>query len=402
MLIPSHPLPEDEIAYWRSVREQFYLKDNVTYLQGGTVGPSPRPVTEYVISLLRQFESDPLHNQREALLAPIVEESRKKLAAFIGTEPERVALVTNATMGMNIPVHGLPLEAGKEILMSDQEYGSIRNMWEYIAQEKGLEVCTVPLPMAPESPDQVLDAFAQGLSNRTQIMVFSHVYCTSGLVTPAKALCRLAHGHGALAIVDGAHAVGMVPVDIADLECDFYTSSCHKWLLAPKGVGMAYIPESLEHIRPATLGFGLNKEGAAARFDVAGTKDLTHLAGLGKAIDFQEGIGWAEKIRPYCLGLAAYLKAQVLERIDTARLTIPTDIEQSGFMTTFTVPGLDHGKATEYLWQDYQIESVSIGVGGTPAFRISTHLYNSHDDIDRFVSTLAEILNTRPDVKAED
>jgi len=394
MLIRDHRPPESEIAFWRSIREQFYLKDNVTYLQGGTVGPSPRPVIERVISLLREFESDPLHNQREALLGPIVEEGRKKLASLLGVDPERVALVTNATMGMNIPVHGLRLEAGKEILMSDQEYGSIRAMWEYVAEEKGLPVRNVPLPTLPRSPDEVVDAFASDIGSRTQVMVFSHVYCSSGLVTPVKALCRLAHDHGALAIVDGAHAIGMVPVDITDFGCDFYTGSCHKWLLAPKGVGMAYIPESLEHLRPATLGFGLKQQGGAARFDVAGTRDLTHFAGLGKAIDFQEEIGWKEKIRPYCLGLAAYLKKQVLEQFSTARLTIPTDPEQSGFMTTFTIPGTDHGKAAERLWQDYQIESVSVNVGETPAFRISTHLYNSHDDIDRFVSSLAAILAT--------
>ncbi|MDP6113953.1 MAG: hypothetical protein QGG53_18995, partial [Planctomycetota bacterium] len=116
MPAPSHPLTQDETAYWKSIRELFYLKDDVTFLQGGTVGPSPRPVIEYVIALLRELESDPLNNGRESLLRPIVEESRRKLAAFVGTDPERVSLVTNTTMGMNIPVHGLPLEAGKEIL----------------------------------------------------------------------------------------------------------------------------------------------------------------------------------------------------------------------------------------------------------------------------------------------
>ena len=179
---------------------------------------------------------------------PIVEKSRRKLAMFVGTVPHRIALVINTTMGMNIPVQGLPLEHGREILMSDQEYGSIRSMWEYIAQEKGLKIRTIPLPTPPENHDQVVGAFAQGISRKTQIMVFSHV------VTPVKALCRLAHDYGALAIVDGAHAVGMVPVDITDFECDFYTSSCHKWLLAPKGVGMAYIPEPLESMRPAHTG----------------------------------------------------------------------------------------------------------------------------------------------------
>ena len=221
MPVSSHPLSGDEIAFWRSIRKQFYLKDNVTYLQGGTVGPSPRPVIEHVISLLQELESDPLNNQGGSLLNPIVEESRRKLALFVGTDPQRIALVINTTMGMNIPVHGLSLEHGKEILMSDQEYGSVIRMWEYIAREKGLEIRTVSLPTPPENPDQVVGAFAQGISSRTQIMVFSHVYCSSGLVTPVKALCRLAHDYGALAIVDGAHAVGMVPVDITDFECDF-------------------------------------------------------------------------------------------------------------------------------------------------------------------------------------
>ena len=399
MKVSPHPLSGDEIAFWKSIRKQFYLKDNVTYLQGGTVGPSPRPVIEHVISLLRELESDPLNNQGGELLNPIVEESRRKLALFVGTNPQRIALVLNTTMGMNIPVHGLPLEHGKEILMSDQEYGSIRNMWEYIAQEKGLEIRTIPLPTPPENPDQVVDAFAQGISSKTQIVVFSHVYCSSGLVTPVKALCRLAHDYDALALVDGAHAVGMVPVDISDFECDFYTSSCHKWLLAPKGVGMAYIPESLESIRPATLGFNLNQHGSATRFDVAGTKDSTHFAGLGTAIDFQEEIGWAEKIRPYCLGLATYLKSQVLEKISTANLTIPIDTEQSGFMTTFTIPGIDHGKVASYLWQDYKIESASVQAGNKTVLRISTHFYNNHDDIDKFISALVNILNTRTDIK---
>ena len=399
MPVSSHPLPKAEIDFWKSIRKQFYLKDDVTYLQGGTVGPSPRPVIEHVISLLQELESDPLNNQGDALLHPIVEESRRKLAMFVGTDPQRIALVINTTMGMNIPVHGLSLERGREILMSDQEYGSIQSMWEYIAEEKGLEVRIVPLPTPPENPNQVIEAFAQGISDKTQIVVFSHVYCSSGLVTPVKALCRLAHDYGALALVDGAHAVGMVPVDISDFGCDFYTSSCHKWLLAPKGVGMAYIPESLESIRPATLGFGLNQHGSAARFDVTGTKDLTHFAGLGTAIDFQKEIGWTEKIRPYCLGLAAYLKSQILEKISTANLTIPIDAEQSGFMTTFTIPGIDHGKVSNYLWQNYQIESASVQAGNKTVLRISTHFYNNYDDVDRFISALTNILNTRTDIK---
>ena len=398
LIATRYPLTEKEVAFWRSIRQQFYLKDNVTYLQGGTVGPSPRPVTEYVISLLRELESDPLNNGSGSLLAPLVEESRRKLGQFVGAKPEQIALVVNTTMGMNIPACGLPLQSGQEILMSDQEYGAIKAIWEYVAAEKGLEIRTIPLPTPPEHPTQVVEAFASGISRRTQVVVFSHVYCTSGLVAPVKELCQLAHDYNAFAVVDGAHAVGMVPVDIANLGCDFYLSSCHKWLLAPKGIGMAYLAESFLDLRPATLGFGLN-QGHPHRFDVAGTRDSTHFAGLGKAINFQQEIGWEDRIRPYCLSLAARLKDQVLDRIPTAKLMVPTDTEQSGFLTTFTIPGINHGKAAGYLWQDHQIQTVSVDAGGTSVFRISTHFYNSHSDIDRFISALAETVDTRSDVK---
>ena len=102
LIATRYPLTEKEVAFWRSIRQQFYLKDDVTYLQGGTVGPSPRPVTEYVISLLRELESDPLNNGSGSLLAPLVEESRRKLGQFVGAKPEQIALVVNTTMGMNI------------------------------------------------------------------------------------------------------------------------------------------------------------------------------------------------------------------------------------------------------------------------------------------------------------
>jgi len=280
--------------------------------------------------------------------------------------------------------------------MSNQEYGAVKNIWEYVAAQKGLTIRTIDLPTPPKQPSQVVQAFAEGINHRTQVIVFSHVYCTSGLVTPVNELCQLAREYDAFSVVDGAHAVGMVPVDISN--CDFYLSSCHKWLLAPKGVGMAYLAKPFLSLRPAILGFGLNQQ-YPHRFDVAGTRDSTHFAGLAKAIDFQTEIGWEDHIRPYCLGLASYLKNQVLDQISEAKLMIPSDNEQSGFLTTFTIPGIDHGKVVNLLWQDYRIQIVSLDAGGTPIFRISTHFYNSYNDIDKFVSALVKIISTHSDVR---
>lgn len=399
MARPQHPISSEEAAYWADIRKQFYLHEDTVYLQGGSVGPSSRPTIERAIELLRAFEVDPLNNRRDGLLGPIIDASRENLARFIGTSAGRIALVINTTMGMNIPAQGLPWEKGREILMSDQEYPAVKNLWDYIAERDGLSVKKIPLPTPPKTPQEVIDAYAEAITDRTRVMIFSHVYCTTGLVAPIEGLTRLAREYGAMAVIDGAHAVGMVPLNLAEVGCDFYVSSLHKWLLAPKGVGMAYIDEKYQNtLRPLIIGHNMNPTPNADRYDVNGTRDLTHFAALGAAIDYQREIGWAEKIVPYCLALARYLKEQVVKDIPGSHLTIPMDPALSGFLTSFTIDGVDIPKVVKYLWSDYRIQTAAVSFNRIRAFRISTHFYDAFNDIDRFVDAVNEIIATRKDV----
>jgi len=272
-----------------------------------------------------------------------------------------------------------------------------------MAQEQNVLVRKIPLPTPPESPQDIVDAYARYITPRTQVMIFSHVYCTTGLVAPVQALSELAHAHGAHAVIDGAHAIGMVPTDIEQIGCDFYTSSCHKWLLSPKGVGFAYIaPQFLTTIRPPILGYNVRRDPHGRRFDVTGTRDQTHFAGLGTAIDYQLEIGWEDKIRPYCLSLAHYLRTLVLDEIEGAFMTIPEGPEMSGFLTTFDIEGFNLQKIRQIMWDDYRIQTTTTGADGRSVFRISTHFYDSFEDIDRFIDALKEVLKNRRDEVALD
>ena len=145
----NHPISPEDAAYWAEIRKQFYLMDDVTYLQGGTVGPSAKPVVERIIELMRDFEADPLHRRHGDLLGPMVEASREKLAHFVGTRPDRIALVLNTTMGMNIPGQGLIWERGSDVLLSDQEYPAVRALWEWLAKRDGLNLNYISLPTPP-------------------------------------------------------------------------------------------------------------------------------------------------------------------------------------------------------------------------------------------------------------
>lgn len=396
MAARDRPISVEERAFWADIRRQFYLEDGVTFLQGGSVGPSARPVIEQAIEWLRRVEANPLRNQGGGLMGPLVEAAREKAARFTGTSEKNVALVLNTTMGMNVPARGLPLQPGGEVLMSDQEYPSVQRMWEHVSKTQHILIRKVPLPTPPDSPAEIVDAFAAHITPRTQVMVFSHVYCTTGLVAPVRELTALAHDHGAVAVVDGAHAVGMVPVEIEAWGCDFYASSTHKWLLAPKGTGIVHVADPYLSSLPAPiLGYNTAPMSHARRFDVTGTHDKTHFAGLGAAIDYQLDIGWEDRIRPYCLGLARYLRELITTEIEGARMTVPPGPEMSGFLTSFAIDGCDLGQVVRIMWEEYRIQIAATQAGGQPVFRISTHFYDSYEDIDRFIDALKQVLATR-------
>ena len=124
---------------------------------------------------------------------------------------------------------------------------------------------------------------------------------------------------------------------------------------------------------------------------------MTHFAGLGAAIDYQLGIGWEDRIRPYCLGLARYLRELITTEIEGARMTVPPGPGMSGFLTSFTIDGCNLRKVVELMWEEYRIQIAATRAGDQPVFRISTHFYDSYEDIDRFIDALKEVLATRRD-----
>ncbi|MBT5873454.1 MAG: aminotransferase class V-fold PLP-dependent enzyme [Candidatus Latescibacteria bacterium] len=387
--------PSDSVStdaqFWAAIRrDQFLLDPEVVFLQGGSVGPSPRPVVDTITKGIRDFDSDPLKHQ--PLYRPIVEKAREKLAKFVGTSAERVALVQNTTMAMSVPAQGLTWEEGDEILTSDQEYGAVRACWDYIAKRYKVKINRVELPLKIESAEQIVDTFKAGFTDRTRAMVFGHVYWSTGLATPIKELTELGRERGAWVIIDGAHAVGMVPLNLDDVHPHFYCSSLHKWILSAKGTGMLYVSEDVyDHVEPLILGGNVRQEGNnASRFDMMGTRDQTPFMGLGAAIDFQNEIGW-DRVRAYSQGLAGYLKER-LKRFKGLRLLTPADPELSGFITTFGIDGVDLAPIRQELWDDEKIETSAFKVQDLSVMRISTHFYNSREDIDRMISEIEKRL----------
>ena len=295
------PLPaaklfdSDPERYWAELRRQWLLAPDRINLNCGSVGCSPLPVLQAVIDHLLSSEAfrDPGYPWFGYEENAPIRAARDGLAAFLGCSRDELALTRNATEGNNVVCNGLDLKPGDEVLLTDQEHPGGRCCWDQKAARFGIKVNSVKLPRPPESAEQIVDLFRKALTPRTRVVAFSHITSVTGLILPVKDICDLARSHGALSHVDGAHAIGQIPLDLHALGCDFYAASPHKWLCAPKGTGVLFVREELLErlwVNTAAAGWRDYKQ-KAFRFSSLGTSNLSVIVGLKAALDFFQAIG---------------------------------------------------------------------------------------------------------------
>jgi isopenicillin-N epimerase len=373
-------------------------------LNTGSFGPLPRAVFERVTDLRRRLAEEPMDFLVRGM-PPLLWEARERLAAFAGGDPRRLVFTANVTASVNLVAASLRLASPGEILLTDHEYGAMHWCWERAAQRQGLTLRTFPLPPMPRDPGEILDAARAALGERTRLLFFSHVLSPTGMVLPARELCALARRHGALTVVDGAHAPAFVPLDVEAVGADFYGANCHKWLLAPTGAGFLYFgPGAAERVEPLQVSWGwrADRERADERdefgstprlrhFEFEGTRDPCPWLAVPAAIDFQAEIGW-ERIR----GRIAELTAHVRRRLGDDRELIPATPAAPGMhgaMTAFRLPpGTDAATLRRRLWEEFRIEAPVIERPDGLLLRVSTHFYNCEEEVDRLAEALGALL----------
>jgi len=281
----------DDAEIFAAARREFLFPTDVAYCNTGTLGAMPREVLDAQTNELRRLEVElpdwPYYTQIGAPLTGYQprEDIRADVGDFIGADMEEIALTQNATMSMNFLANGMTWRAGDEILFTDQEHGGSFGPFRLMAKRHGAVVREINLDEAVAGgPEGVLQAFADAITPRTRVLMFSQITSNFGYRLPTKELCRLARDRGIFSIVDGAQVLGQLPVDVKDLDCDAYVSSPHKWLLAPKGTGILYIERSRQEELWATLGSYNydNRADGAFRFMQYGTGSPAMLTGLSK------------------------------------------------------------------------------------------------------------------------
>lgn len=367
---------------WDRVHKQFRLRGGLAYLNNGSLGPCPVQVVQAAIQAWRSLEENPADMAYGPLLEKM-EAARTRAAGFLGCATEELAVTGNTTEGMNAVAQGIRLEAGDRILTTDQEHPGGLAGWGYRQKHEGVPVDLAALPTPPASPEAIVESIQRGLTKATRVISVSHVTYTTGLRMPIEAIASLARANGALLVVDGAQAPGVLDVDVTRLGCDAYATSAHKWMLAPKGTGLLYVrKESQERIAPLLLQHGYRSYTAST-----GTRNVPALIGLGAAVEFLQRLGKID-IERRALTLRTHLY-EVLQTLPGIQVVSPPPGDLASSLLTFTLPnGKQPAAVAKTLAEEYGVIVRVMSHGNVQGIRVSTHIYNSEADLDRLVSSL--------------
>jgi isopenicillin-N epimerase len=381
--MPPLPSPAPAAAQWT-------LDERVVFLNHGSFGATPRVVLEHQSELRAELEREPVHwfvRRYQDLL----DEARERVAAFVGADPEGFAFVPNATSAVNAILRSLDFAPGDELLTTDHVYGACREALRHVAGRCGARVVTAEVPFPLNGPDEVVEALEAAFSPRTRLLLIDHVTSPSGLVFPVEEILSRARDRGLPVLVDGAHAPGMLPLDLGALDADFYTGNLHKWPCAPKGAAFLQVhPKWRERIHPLVISHGAGippEERSRFRlaFDWCGTDDPTPwlcapfaLAKLG------EWAGSWEKLRAHNDGLARRARDLLCEGLGIAP---PAPASMLASLATIPLPdgpanpprALYVDPLQERLWRRHAIEVPVSPWKRAPGrvLRVSAHLHNA-------------------------
>jgi len=383
------------------LRQQYLLNPDVVFLNHGSFGACPRPVFEVYQQWQLELESEPVEfiaRRSTSLLA----EARTALAEFLHTGPDNLVYVTNSTTAFNLILRSLHLQAGDEVLMTDQEYPAMNQAWDYYAHHTGVVLRRHPTPMPFTTPEDFIENFWRGVTPRTRVIHISHIIFTLGIILPVQEICRRAREAGILTIVDGAHAPGQIPLNLDEFGADLYFGACHKWLSAPKGASFLYArPEIQPNLDPLIISRGWGDRPTTfspSRFiefnEYQGTRDLSAFLSVPAAIQFQKNNHWqAQQERCHALAVETRRHINALSGFDSF---CPDEGEYLWFqqLASVRIPPVNSMDFVPYFFEKYHIEVPVIEWECNPtSMRISFQAYNSQTDADALVAALAEEFN---------
>jgi isopenicillin-N epimerase len=378
------------------VRQHWTLDPNITYLNHGAFGATPRIVLEAQSEFRAQLEREPVRFfSRE--LEPLLDEARRTLAAFLGAEPDGLAFVPNATAGVNAVLRSLDLDKFDELLVTTQEYNASRNALDYVAGIAGAKVVVAAVPFPIESPEVVVQRVMEKVTDRTRLVLVDHVISQTALIFPIERIVKELAARGVDTLIDGAHAPGFLPLDLRAIGAAYYAGNLHKWVCAPKGAAFLYVRENRRRsVHPVAISHGANSMRADRKrflleFDWTGTFDPSAWLSVPAALAFMQAHGgWPEVMRR---NRALALLARDL-LCDALHIEKPAPDEMLGAMAAVPLPDGPGDPLQDALLFEHGIEVPVMPWPEAPKrlLRISAQLYNELADYEKLAGALRALL----------
>jgi isopenicillin-N epimerase len=375
-----------------AIRDEFQILPGVVFLNHGSFGACPAPVfTEYQRWQL-ELERQPvefLGRRAKHLLA----EARKALGVYVGAGGSDLVYYPNSTTAVNVIARSIDFHPGDEILTTDHEYGATERAWQFSCERTGAVLVRQHIQVPVGDPSDVRDAVWAGRTDRTRVLFLSEITSSTALRFPVKSLVQLAAQHGIITVIDGAHAPGQIDVDLAQLGCDFYVGTCHKWMCAPKGSAFLYARADVQDtLAPLVVSFGWHSESPGpSRFidehEYQGTRDISAFLSVPAAIEYMRQRDWP-RVREASRALLTLARRNLGQLRGVVAVTGDTTLQ----MASFLLPRCDAQRVQSRLYDEYRIE-VPVGRwGGRELLRVSVQAYNSVADIDALSQALSEVL----------
>jgi selenocysteine lyase/cysteine desulfurase len=377
--LPIRPNTADE-AYWRTVKAQFIVRDGFIMMNAANLCPAPRAVVDAVGAAMRDLDADVSFQNRDKFNKMWID-TRGRLAKYLGAGDDEVAIVRNTSEANNIVVGGVPLKAGDDVLLFDENHPTNNVAWDVQAARYGFSVRRVKVDGATADTESIVAAFRAALLPNTRVLSITDVSSSTGIRLPSAELCAMARERGIWAHVDGAQTMGALRRDMRLIGCDTYSASAHKWFMGPKEAGVLFVrKDRCAELWPGVVGVGWGNAPAtqlpgARKFETLGQRNDATVAGLVAALDFHERVG-AERIETRVLELATALH-EGLRTMRGAQMVTPTRADMRAGVCIVRFDGREMRPIHEALYKEHRIATAPTG-----GLRFSPHIYNTMQDVD--------------------
>ncbi len=383
----AEALAQDE-GFWRSVRGDYRLNPDYINLENGYYCFMPEATLERQVAHLRRVNYEGSYYMRT------VRQSNKRLVAekvgaVVGAPAKEIAITRNTTESLDLVIGGLDWKAGDEAVMAAQDYGAMQNHFKLVAGRYGVVNKVVSVPNHPESDEALVALYADAITDKTRLLMISHMINITGQVLPVRKICDMAHARGVEVLVDGAHAYAHVPFEMADLDCDYYGASLHKWLSAPLGAGLLYVKkEKIPSLWPLLAARDLPDDDIR-RLNHTGTDPVHVDLGILDALEYQAALGLPRKAARLHF-LQRYWTEQ-LRGVPGVIVNTPADPARHGGIGNVGLEGWDPRDLAKTLLDEHRIFTVGIDRPGVRGLRITPNLYTTLEELDTFVAVMKRL-----------